>query len=67
MPVETHGVPVRIDWAKFRIGSSFFVPGLDTQGLQNQIRKYAAKFNMRVVVHRRIERDVIGVRVWRIP
>jgi hypothetical protein len=64
--METHGIPIEVDWSRFEIGSSFFIPAVTTQPLLNQIREKMREVGVTVVIRRRVENNLLGVRVWRV-
>lgn len=63
--METHGVPIEVDWSRFEVGSSFFVPAVLTQPLVSQIHTKMREVGVKVVIRRRIENNLLGIRVWR--
>jgi hypothetical protein len=63
--METHGVPIEVDWSRFEVGSSFFVPAVAAQPLLNQIRQKMREVGVTVVIRRRVENNLLGFRVWR--
>lgn len=65
--METHGIPIELRWDLFQIGTSFFVPGVDREKLDKQLRQEMRRLDIRVVVRQVVENDMLGVRVWRIP
>jgi len=65
--VETHGIQIDLQWDLFQIGTSFFVPGIDREGLEAHIRSEMRRLNIRVITRRVVENNILGVRVWRIP
>ncbi len=65
--METHGIPVTIDWGKFQIGTSIFVPGVDQGKLQREFRREMQRLKLKVVIKPVVENDILGVRVWRVP
>jgi hypothetical protein len=65
--VETHGIPIEIDWGKFQIGTSIFIPGVDQDGLKRQIRWEMRRLRLKVVIKGVVENDILGVRTWRVP
>ncbi len=65
-PIETEGVQIYIEWGKFIVGSSFFIPCIDTKSLRKQIEHHAAAREMQVRMRDRIENSFWGVRVWRV-
>ena len=60
------GVPVIIEWHKFIIGSSFYIPTLDPDKLAEDVRREARERNMTVKSRFCLENGTQGVRVWRI-
>jgi len=65
--VETHGIPIEIDWGKFQIGTSIFIPGVDQDGLKRQIRWEMRRLQLKVVIKGVVENGILGVRTWRVP
>ena len=65
--METHGIPIEIDWGKFQIGTSIFIPGVDQDGLKRQIRWEMRRLQLKVVVKGVVENGILGVRTWRVP
>jgi hypothetical protein len=60
------GLPVIIEWHKFIIGSSFYIPTLDPDKLTEDIKREAQERNMHVKLRFCLENGTQGVRVWRI-
>lgn len=65
--METQGIPIEIQWDLFQIGTSFFVPGVDRDALEQHLREEMRRLNLRVITRRVVENGVLGVRVWRVP
>jgi hypothetical protein len=66
MTILNSGVPVVIEWHKFAVGGSFYIPTLTPDTLAEDIRR-AAKERGMVVKHRLSkEGNTYGVRFWRI-
>jgi len=59
------GVTVIVDWDQFSVGSSFFVPCIDTENCKEQVLQIAKEKKFTVEVRRRIEDGKWGVRFWR--
>lgn len=64
--IHNSGVPVIIEWHKFIIGSSFYIPTLDPEKLAEDIRREARERNMYIKLRFCLENSTQGVRVWRI-
>lgn len=64
--LHTHGIPVRIEWGKFKVGTSFFVPGVDQAWLGNEIRKETNRMGFEVKIRQVAEGGMLGIRVLRI-
>ena len=64
MQIET--VRYRLNWAKFRRGSSFFVPCIDTKKAREDIEKFMAQYKIEVLTKVVIVNGVRGLRVWRV-
>ena len=64
MKVET--VSYQINWAKFRVGYSFFVPCIDHEKAQESIKRTTRRLKINVVTKLVVEDGVKGLRVWRV-
>lgn len=64
--METHGISIEIDWSKLKVGASFFVPGIDQSTLQAKLREEMRRMHIDVITRKVIERNILGVRVWRV-
>jgi len=65
-PLEIEGVQVQIEWRKFRIGTSFFLPCIAHERMIRSITQRAEDRGFRVKTLARIENGMWGIRVWRI-
>lgn len=65
--MKTHGIPIQLDWDRFKIGASFFVPGIDREELEKSIRAEMQRLQVNVITRRVVENNILGVRVWRKP
>jgi len=65
--METHGIPITIDWDKFQVGTSIFIPGVDQKKLHRDLRQEMGRLKLKVVIKPVVEHDILGVRVWRVP
>jgi hypothetical protein len=66
MTIKADGVPVVIEWHKFVVGSSFYIPCLDRHDVAEQVIAYAKERGMKIKLRFVLERDMQGVRFWRI-
>jgi len=66
MKITADGVPVVIEWHKFVLGTSFYIPCLDRQALAGQVVIAAEERNMRLKYRLVMENGTQGVRFWRI-
>lgn len=64
--IETEGVQVEIEWEKFIVGSSFFLPCIDTASVRKQIEKHAHAHGFEIKARDRRENLYWGLRVWRV-
>lgn len=64
--ISNEGIPVVIEWHAMRLGTSFFIPALDTEPLTEQILSEAKKRRIKLVCKEVIENGKIGLRFWRI-
>jgi hypothetical protein len=65
-PLEIEGVQVQIEWLKFRIGTSFFLPCINHDRMIWAITQRAQNRGFRVKTIAHIENGMWGIRVWRI-
>lgn len=63
--METHGKPLDIKWGEFKLGTSFFIPGVDQGKLVKDVRRETNQLRIPVIIRRVVERNVLGIRVWR--
>lgn len=59
------GIDITVNWDAFKVGMSFFIPCIDTDKAQDQVRKVAATKKMEISTQVRIEDKKLGLRVWR--
>ena len=65
-PLEIEGVQVQIEWLKFRIGTSFFLPCIAHERMATNVIKRAESRGFKVKIIAHIENGMWGIRVWRI-
>ena len=58
-------VPIHIAWEKFTVGSSVFVPCINTTKAVNQIKQITDPSDMQIKWSVRSEGGKWGVRIWR--
>lgn len=58
-------VRVVVMWDKMLIGSSVFVPCIDTQAAKNQATEITKRKGWEIDCQTRIEGKKLGVRIWR--
>lgn len=56
---------IHIEWEKFKLDTSFFIPCLNRKEVENHIRSEANRLRMNVVCKAVVERGKYGLRVWR--
>jgi len=64
--IETEGVQIEVEWEKFMVGSSFFLPCIDTVSVKAQIERHARARGIEIKMRDRAENLYWGVRVWRV-
>ena len=55
-----------VDWRRFKVGASFFVPCLRIEEGREQVKKVTRRLGFRVLVKPVIEEGIKGLRVWRV-
>ena len=65
-PLEIEGVQVQIEWHKFRLGTSFFLPCIAHDRMAASVVKRAESRGFRIKTLARIENGMWGIRVWRV-
>jgi hypothetical protein len=63
MKIET--VTYRLNWKKFRVGYSFFVPCIDHKEARRTLALITRRLKIRTVTKVTIEDGIKGLRVWR--
>jgi hypothetical protein len=64
--ILNEGIPVIIEWHKMVLGSSFFIPALDTMPLIKETLIESRKHHIRLRYKETLENNLIGIRFWRI-
>jgi hypothetical protein len=60
------GVVIDVNWDKFEVGSSVFIPAINLAELEKQVKNVANKMNFDIKSAERIENSKLGMRFWRI-
>jgi len=60
------GVIHEVNWRKFVVGASFFVPCIHAPEAREDVKKLARRLGFRVTIKVVIEDGIRGLRVWRI-
>ena len=60
------GVVIHVNWDKFEVGSSVFIPAINLAELEKQVKNVANKMNFDIKSAERIENSKLGMRFWRI-
>lgn len=59
------GVRVVIDWEKFLVGMSIFIPCINTEKARRQAARICKELGYEVIIKVNISDKKLGVRVWR--
>lgn len=55
-----------VDWRRFKVNTSFFVPCLRVEEGREQVKRVTRRLGFRVRVKPVIEDGIKGLRVWRV-
>jgi hypothetical protein len=64
--MRIEGVTYQLDWGKFTVGSSFFVPCLNDEEARERIESKMKRLGYATINKLVIEDGVRGLRVWRV-
>ena len=64
--MKVEKVQYQIDWTKFKVGYSFFIPCINCSEAKKSIQAIAKKQKANIVMKVVIEEGVRGIRVWRV-
>lgn len=64
--MKVNGLEYRVDWKKFRVGWSFFVPCLRLEEGKYRITVVTKRLGYKVLIKPVIEEGIKGLRVWRV-
>ena len=63
--LDPDGLVIKVEWDKFIVGSSIFVPAINHVKLKEQILDITKRKGWEVETRRRVESKILGVRIWR--
>jgi hypothetical protein len=63
--MEVMGLPILIEWVKFKPGTSFFIPCTDRRAIERFVRQEAKRLEFEVITKHVVENNILGLRVWR--
>ena len=64
--MELLGTEISIEWHKFVVGTSMFIPCVHSTGVMPWLRKECDRMGMGVVMRPVISDGTFGIRVWRV-
>jgi hypothetical protein len=64
--MKIDGVTYQLDWDKFTVGSSFFVPCLNDVEGRERIQRKLDRLGYATIIKLVIEDGIRGLRVWRV-
>ena len=59
------GVKIVVEWGEMHVGTSIFVPCIDTEEAKKQLKHIFKQKNWQYFVQVSIENKRFGVRIWR--
>jgi hypothetical protein len=63
--LDPDGLRIVVPWEELAVGSSFFIPCVNVDTCERQARVIAGRLGMTLTFRHRIERQHLGLRVWR--
>lgn len=63
--MQVEGVNYEINWSRFLMGSSIFIPCLDPRRAKKTVRPIFERLNIDVLMKISIEDGIRGLRIWR--
>ena len=64
--LKVMNLPVMIQWDKFKVGTSFFIPCIDRKVTQRFVETEAKRIGVQVICKQVVENNRYGLRVWRV-
>jgi hypothetical protein len=62
---DPDGLRITVDWDKFIVGTSIFVPSINHIKLREQALELAKSRGWEIEMRRRVESKILGLRIWR--
>jgi hypothetical protein len=59
-------LPILIQWDKFKVGTSFFIPCIDRRLTERFVKTEAKRIGVTVLCKQVVEKGKYGLRVWRV-
>lgn len=64
--MKVDGVNYEIDWGRFKVGCSFFLPCIHADTSREQILRGIQRFRFKVRMRLVVEDGIRGLRIWRV-
>jgi hypothetical protein len=64
--MRVEGISYSVDWSRFYVGQSFFVPCIDHKAAKAAVAEVTDRLGVPVEMKVVIEEGVKGLRVWRV-
>lgn len=64
--LDPDGVHIVVDWGALQVGSSFFVPCINTPAARRQVNGVFDRRGWKMRVYTGPEAGIWGIRVWRV-
>jgi hypothetical protein len=62
---DPDGLRIKVEWDKFIVGASIFVPAINHIKLKEQALELAKCKGWEIETRRRVEGKILGLRIWR--
>lgn len=64
--ISPDGLMIEVHWDQADVGSSYFIPCINTKKARKQLNRIAAKIGFKLLIRLVIEDGCMGLRVWTI-
>lgn len=64
--IDPDGVEINIAWEQFSVGSSVFIPCINTRKAKKQVENFVSSMDMQIRAVARSENNKWGIRIWRL-